>query len=438
MTIIRKQPDISSLLGKVSFNQGQANVDRLKAEDARQLLSAMAKDSLNAGGNVKSGYFRVLTDKDGNITEIGRSSMSSKGRDKATDLIKALVAKAFGEGSAEQKLLTTYLETSGDKVGSKSLVKLIAAKSIQSETDGSASMASVSMKKEFTPDQQAAFSRYMRRIGQNVGSDTTGRLRLDEGETASLQFVTSMTTTRGAGSTSQPIRPPSIEANSVFSPTQNGEGFLGTHTSVDAYDSFDQPKSPGQITKLNANEAKQQAVRGMVDSMLHWLEVGPQTFEEDLAALQRISDWTMQHWDAENMLREANGKDRLGLEDLEDLRSKILEPVLQSEASALDPASRKKWTDKIENSPALAALRRIGGRINDELLEPINQPRQRQLEELLALTSFSITQLIRVRGALGLPALSDSQLLITEPTSANTTPEMFQNMDALFDNTGIR
>lgn len=178
MTITSAQSNIANLLRRVTIQGGTADVGRLSKQEASQLLNAMAKDSLTAGGTVKSGYFRVLTDKNGAITEIGRSSVSSKGRDAATSLIKALVARALGEDSPELTSLNSYLQRSGDKVGSKSLVKLIAAKSIENKNDGLASIKSFTLKEQFTAEQRTAFSNYMQRIGGNVRDDTTGRLRL--------------------------------------------------------------------------------------------------------------------------------------------------------------------------------------------------------------------------------------------------------------------
>ena len=181
MTVTAAGPN-ANLLRMISFADGRVNVEALSKDQANELLAIIARDSLTSGGNIKSGYFRVLTDKSGHITEIGRSSVSSKGRDVATDLIKALTEKACGADSAEVTALNTYLDKSGQKVGSKSLVKLIGARAARGENSPPAGALLEGSNPDGANAPGGALARYMQRIQGRLNDDSTGRLRLPDGQ----------------------------------------------------------------------------------------------------------------------------------------------------------------------------------------------------------------------------------------------------------------
>ena len=205
MTVTAAGPN-ANLLSKISFAHGKANIDTLSKEQANELLTVLARDSLTSGGNIKSGYFRVLTDKNGHITEIGRSSVRSKGRAAATDLIKALTEKACGADSAAMDALNDYLDKSGQKVGSKSLVKLVGARAAQAEGSPQAGALLEDSSPLVENERGDALARYMQRIGGRLNDDSTGRLRLHGGQgRSSAQPSANPRTSSAEGEDGNPI-----------------------------------------------------------------------------------------------------------------------------------------------------------------------------------------------------------------------------------------
>lgn len=105
---------------------GQPQVDG-DAKAARGLLQGLAV-SLKSGTGVKSGYLSVArAGQGGQSLEVGlrRFRGANASTDQATTLVKELVAKAYGDQPAVRQALESYLEKSGNRIGTQSFMRLV-------------------------------------------------------------------------------------------------------------------------------------------------------------------------------------------------------------------------------------------------------------------------------------------------------------------------
>lgn len=103
----------------VDFKEGE-----LTPAQAKDQLYQIAQNLIDKHGNVKTGKLRLR--KDGDALKLTRGRWGS-GYSASSALIKKLVGTAYGESSKAYTSLETYLAERGNKVGTRSLVKLVAA-----------------------------------------------------------------------------------------------------------------------------------------------------------------------------------------------------------------------------------------------------------------------------------------------------------------------
>jgi hypothetical protein len=125
---------------KVQFNPGSVSVlpktarinEDLNADGARETLRQITRE-LVSGNGVKSGYLRLHVDKDSPTLSRGGGHVRS-GYSAAQSLVEQLVETAYGKDSDAANSLRTYLN-GRTKVGTRSLVKLVAAMEGESASD---------------------------------------------------------------------------------------------------------------------------------------------------------------------------------------------------------------------------------------------------------------------------------------------------------------
>lgn len=93
---------------------------------AKDRLQSMAAQLVDSRGGIKSGYLKLVNDRQGNLQLGTRWSRSADGStQQATDMVKNLVKQAYGDNPAIAQALETYLQASGQRLGTQSFVKLV-------------------------------------------------------------------------------------------------------------------------------------------------------------------------------------------------------------------------------------------------------------------------------------------------------------------------
>jgi hypothetical protein len=116
-------------LVKVSLEQATDPKGYLAAGDARFALRELAKSLINTKGQVQSGYMSLSTD---GKTLSNTSRWSSGDRDGAISTVRGLIQQAYGHRMAALGMnesldaaIDRYLDRSGGKLGTRSLVALV-------------------------------------------------------------------------------------------------------------------------------------------------------------------------------------------------------------------------------------------------------------------------------------------------------------------------
>ena len=115
--------------GSVTVLPKTAQINQtLDTDSARETLLEITRE-LVSGSGVKSGYLRLHLDKDSPTLSRGGGHVRS-GYSAARSLVEQLVHTAYGENSPAAASLQTYLN-GRTKIGTRSLVKLVAAMAAQ-------------------------------------------------------------------------------------------------------------------------------------------------------------------------------------------------------------------------------------------------------------------------------------------------------------------
>ena len=157
--------------------------------------------------------------------------------------------------------------------------------------------------------------------------------------------------------------------------------------------------------------------------------------DRDLEAIKLFTQRFKNLESAENRDRQENGGQPLeSLDDLADLMNEVVQDLMREEGNALTPQRLETWKQRLENSPALEVLRRIAGRVNDELLEPGNTvERSNKLEFIKDQSQDASILMVQLRSAMGLPVLRGDWYV--EPDESNTPPALMADIDKLFEET---
>lgn len=107
------------------------------AQQAKTKLHAIALDLVSSKGSIKSGYLKLVNDREGGLRMGTRWSKSPDGSTQdATDMVKSLVQAAYGDNAVVSDALTRYLQNTEQRIGTQSFVKLVQTLEVHAPAGG--------------------------------------------------------------------------------------------------------------------------------------------------------------------------------------------------------------------------------------------------------------------------------------------------------------
>lgn len=447
------------------------------AQEAREALGQIAT-LVTSKGTPKEGYLKIRAGADGVSLGLRWLKGESSETRYAAEVVKSLVGKAYGDRPGVSEALTTYLQASGGKVGTRSILKMLrsidpgnapalndqnirskfetadlhnanALRALKSRIDDLRDRQAPSLS-EMEPTRAALLAPDNGRIfelhslaalrtecaaAKESGSESQKaeafRLQAEVEKLVDdrLQALPShlcqqiglfqsglkagvLTAERVEGAFSEMIAELKTLERLVDKMTIKSKIKLETALSNPglwaAFEQFTQGVGKGEIPldleqrlqlgRLEGNHfigvlTKDEARDAMKNGIVAWLDHGGKNYEEDLALLKDIAAFSSQLSGAIGLDRKRAGKDRMGVEDLEEARSAIVNSLIEEHEGAVSESRRKDWIAAITNSPALRVLIMANGPMNDAMLEQdVRKYRSNRLESLNDLVRTATTQ----------------------------------------------